>query len=338
MIGRDRRYGRSRNASLKARLGIATAVLVGGGAIGVAAVAATSHSAPTAAKSSSFSEHRSHTQTLGSYWVNAGWSTTTTWSHGRMHRHHTWHKGHWAQYTTGSLLSTALSNFSWSQNNAFNLLSRLSNRDTQATFHHTTFAKQAGIVVLATHRFLIVQSADGALRLWLLSGGTRFQNVSSTWNGTNAMTGGNTFVTNQTMNTNNMAPITTLLAGTMGTAQRLTTPVAKPVTVSVQVAGTGVTVTVTVTTTTATVTQATPSSTTTSFQNPFATMQRVARGDLVLVAGVRTHGFLHAQIVLFSQTTTTTNPTPSPSASVSTTPSVMPTPSPSSSLQSGTHT
>lgn len=339
MIGRDRRYGRNRQASLKARLGIATAVLVGGGAIGVAAVAATSHS-PSAAKSAGFSEHQSHAQTLGSYWVNAGWSTTTTWSHGRMHQHHTWHHGHWANYTTGSLLSTALSNYTWSQNNAFNLLARLSNRDTQATFNHTTFAKQAGIVVLARHNFLLVRSFDGAYRLWLLSGNTRFVNVSNTWNGTNALTGGNTFVTNQMMNANNATPLAQLLAGTLGQAQQMVTPAAKPITVTVNIAGTGVTVTVTVTTNTATVTQQTPTNTNTAFQNPFATTHGVQRGDLVLLAGVRSHGFLHAGLVLFTPLNSTMMPTPSPSASVSTTPSTgtTPTPTPSSSLQSGTHT
>lgn len=337
MIGRDRRNGRSRNASLKARVGIATAVLVGGGAIGVAAVAATSHSAPTAAKSSGFSQHESHAQTLGSYWVNGSWSTTSSWSHGRLHHHHTWHKGHWAQYTAGSLLSAALSKFQSSQNNAFNLLSRLSTRDMQTSFRHTLLAEQRGIVVLATHKFLIVRSSNGTLRLWLLSGGTKVQNVSSTMAGTSALSGGNMLATSQAMNTGNMTPITTLLAGTMGTAQQLTTPVAKPITVSVNVAGTGVTVTVTVTTTTATVTQATPSTTTTTTQNAFAAMQHVARGDLVLVAGVRTGGFLHAKLVLFSPLGSTT-PTTTPSATATPTTGVVPTPAPSSTMQSGTHT
>ena len=42
MIARQR-YGKGRQASIKSRVGIATAVLVGGGSIAAVAVAATSH-------------------------------------------------------------------------------------------------------------------------------------------------------------------------------------------------------------------------------------------------------------------------------------------------------
>src|SRR5262249_59671339 len=49
MMARDRRYRKTRPATLKTRAGIAAAVLAGGGAIGAAALLATSHpAAPTA--------------------------------------------------------------------------------------------------------------------------------------------------------------------------------------------------------------------------------------------------------------------------------------------------
>ncbi|MBV9381099.1 MAG: hypothetical protein JOY82_25540 [Streptosporangiaceae bacterium] len=327
MTGRDRRYGRSRSASLKARLGIATAVLVGGGAIGVAAVAASGHSAPAPAKAAAFSEHHAH---FGETWVSGWWQNASFFSFGRWHHHHTWHHGFWQSLNTGSLLSTALYQWQWSQNNAFNLFSHLPSRDTQTTFHNTRFAVQRGIVVLATHHFLIVRSFNGTLRLWVLSGNTQFQDVSNTWTGTNALTGGNMFVTNQMMNANNATPLAQLLAGTLGQAQQLVTPVAKPTTISVNVAGTGFTVTVTVTTNTATVMQQTPTATTTSFQNPFAFTRNVQRGDLVLVAGIRSHGFLHAALVAFVPLNATMIPgTPA-------TPATPVAPVPSSTL-SGTH-
>jgi len=45
MMARNRRYGKSRAAVLKTRAGIATVAVLGSGAIAVAAVAASSHSA-----------------------------------------------------------------------------------------------------------------------------------------------------------------------------------------------------------------------------------------------------------------------------------------------------
>ena len=55
MMGRNRRYpAGSRRSNLKARLGIATAVVVGGGAIGAVALATTSHPGTTAAQSAGY--------------------------------------------------------------------------------------------------------------------------------------------------------------------------------------------------------------------------------------------------------------------------------------------
>ena len=307
MIGRDRRYGRNRQASLKARLGIATAVLVGGGAIGVAAVAATSHS-PSAAKSAGFS-HSFGASHQASHYLNEG-----------------------------SALNAALSDWSWSQQQSFNQLQRMAPMRTfsQTWQHHTQLAVQRGIVVLVTRKFVIVKSANGSLHLWLLSGNTRFRDVSSSWNGTNALTG-NTQATNAAMSsTGNMTPATNLLAGSLTTANQMLAPAVKPVTVTVNVAGTGVTVTVTVTSTTATVAQTTGTTTSTIVQNAFMATHTLARGDLALIAGVRTHGFLHAQLVLFtplSSTSTGTGTSTSTGTGTNTG-----TGTGTSGLESGTHT
>ena len=172
-------------------------------------------------------------------------------------------------------------------------------------------AVQRGIVVLATKKFLILQSANGSLHLWLLSGNTKFQNVSSTTAGTQALTA-NTSATQQAMTSGNMIPATTLLAGSPTTAAALLTPTPAAQTVTVQVANTSLTVTVTVTRSTATVTQTatTPAtsmptwSPTTFTQNAWLPMRGLARGDLALVAGTRSHWTLHAQLVLFTPLST----------------------------------
>ena len=154
MIGRDRRYGRGRRANLRARLGIATAVLVGGGAIGVAAVAATSHSAPTTARSAGFSQH----------WSRQPSSTVSQ----------------------GAALSSALSDWNSSQQQSLSTLSRMAPVRTfsEVTRHHTEFAVQRGIVVLVTKKFVILRSSNGNLHLWWLSGNTRVKDVSGSRSGT----------------------------------------------------------------------------------------------------------------------------------------------------------
>ena len=75
MIGRNRRG--NRQAGMKARLGVATAVLVGGGAVGVAAVAAANHGPATTTVDSaaySFSHTLSMQQALTSAFSTMSWS------------------------------------------------------------------------------------------------------------------------------------------------------------------------------------------------------------------------------------------------------------------------
>jgi len=266
MIGRNRRYGKGRRADLKTRLGIATAVIVGGGAIGVAAVATTSHTTPSATK--------------------AGYSYSSS-SYG---------------WTGGSTVSSALSDWSWSQSRSMTLLERLTLRSQVQQWHNRTmFAAQRGILVLATPKFIIVKSANGSLNLWWLSGGTAIKNASTTLTGATALTG-SSYAGNQIM-ANSMMPATTLLAGSTMLAQQVVMPATTATTVAVHVANTNLTVTVTVTNTTATVRQ------TSSFltapmlftQSAFFTMNTLMRGDLVLVAGTRSANVLRAKLILFAQ-------------------------------------
>jgi hypothetical protein len=226
----------------------------------------------------------------------------------------------------GTMLSSALSAWSWSRQATYADLARLTGGYTQTPHQGQTLDLQRGIVVLATKKFLIIRSANGSLHLWLLSARTRFQNVSASTTGTAALTA-SVSATQQAMTVGNMVPATTLLAGSPTTAASLLTPTTAPVTVSVQVAGTDLTVTVTVTRSTATVSQTATMPATTmpapapvTFSQPaWLAANSLARGDLVLVAGTRAHGTLHAQLVLFSPlssdvgaSTARTTPSPAP--------------------------
>ncbi len=112
-----------------------------------------------------------------------------------------------------------------------------------------------------------------------------------------------------------MQPAANLMAGSTLTASQMLTPSAASQTVTINVAGTDLTVTVTITRSTATVSQTatmpsnanpwwSPSTTTTSAWTTATPTSKLARGDLALVVGSRSHGLLHAQIVLFTPLTT----------------------------------
>jgi hypothetical protein len=114
------------------------------------------------------------------------------------------------------------------------------------------------------------------------------------------------------MQSGNMIPATTLLAGSPTTAAAMLTPSVAPQTVTVQVANTDLTVTVTVTRSTATVNQtattptnAMPTAMASSYtMNAWQTTSSVARGDLAVIVGTRSHWLLHARLVLFSPLST----------------------------------
>jgi hypothetical protein len=268
MRARDRRYGKS---SVKTRIGIATAILAGSAVAAGAALAADHGAAATATSATS-----------AAYTSRAG--------------------------NEGTILSSAMSNWSWSRQASYAQLAQLTQaRQFSQTWHKgKRLAVQRGIVVLATKKFLILRSASGSMHLWLLSGGTKFQNVSNTMAGTKALTA-STSAAQQAMTSGNMLPATSLLAGSPTTAAAMLTPAPAAQTITVQVAGTNLTVTVTVTRSTATVTQtatmpqaARPAWHPVRFtQDAWRPMHGLARGDLALVAGTRSNGTLHARLVLF---------------------------------------
>jgi hypothetical protein len=272
MMARNRRYGRNRTLALA---GLATAAVLGGGVIAGVALAAGSSAGIAAAPAA-------HTARFGN---------------------------------EGTMLSTALADWNTSQQGTYSQLAQMTSmRGFSQTSHRgKTLAVQRGIVVLATNQFIILQSANGSLHLWLLSAGTKFQNVSATTAGTAALTA-NTSATQQAMQSGNMVPATTLLAGSPVTAAAMLTPTPAAQTVTVQVANTDLTVTVTVTRSTATVNQtatmpanAMPAPMASMFtMNAWQAMNSLARGDLAVIVGTRSHWTLHAQLVLFTPLSTST--------------------------------
>jgi hypothetical protein len=280
MTARDRRFRTGRQAFPKTRAGLATAILAGGaiaaGAIAVAAAGPTGHAAAMAVSPAAYA-------------ARSG--------------------------SEGAALSSALRNWASSRQAAYAELAGLTQaRDYSQTRHQgQTLDIQRGIVVLATRHFLLLESANGSLHLWLLSGATQFQDVAATTAGTLALTASPS-ATQQAMASGNMIPATTLLAGSPLTAAALLTPTATPQTVSVQVANTDLTVTVTVTRTTAAVSQtattpsnAAPVPAPVMFtQNAWQATASVMRGDLALVVGMRSHWTLHAELVLFTPLSTMT--------------------------------
>ena len=293
MRARDRRYGKS---STRTRVGVATAATaaLAGGAVAIAAVLAGSHGASTAATSAAYSSRAGN---------------------------------------EGTVLSSVMSNWNGSRQSSYAQLSRLTQarQFSQAKHKGKMVAIQRGIVVLATKKFLILQSSNGSLHLWMLSGKTKFQNVSNTMAGTQALTA-STSAAQQAMGSGNMNPATSLLAGSTTTAAAMLTPAPAAQTVTVQVANTNLTVTVTVTRSMATVSQtatmpqaAMPTwNPVTWTQNAWQATHALARGDLALVAGTRSHWTLHAQLVLFTPLSAG-NVGGTPAAGTGATPVVQPT-------------
>ncbi len=280
MISRDRRSPAGRRGSnLKARLGIATAVVVGGGAIGAVAVATTSHTATPAAQSAGYSHHYGH---------------------------------HYSPYANqANVLANALNSYSWSHTSSFNWFSHLTNTRREMDMRHgrSMLAFERGTVVLATKKFVLIRAANGTFNVWFLSGRTHVTNVASSMTGTTALTG-STWAASQAMS-GSMTPATSIMTGSMTAAQRVLAPTAT--TVAVNIAGTGVTVSVKVTANTATVQQGRTWWT----QPAMMTTNGLQRGDLVFIAGSRSWHELHAQVILIEKgATMTTAPTTSPSVNV----------------------
>jgi hypothetical protein len=307
MIGRNRRGpAGGRRSNLKARLGIAAAVVAGGGAIGAVAVAATSHPSATAAQSAGYSSH---------YSFNGNQAND---------------------------LNVGLSDYSWSQGRAFAYFSQLANtnHETEWWNGHSKVAFERGTVVLATKRFVVIRAANGSFNVWWLSGGTKVTNVAASRTGTTALTG-STSAAGAAMN-GQLAPATAILTGSTTAARQVLAPTAPAVTVNI--VGTGITISIKVTGSTATVAQTDPVTTTATAprvttwtkQPATTTAAGLQRGDLVFIAGSRSHWELHAKVVLIEKAPlTTTKPTTAPTAPA-TTPTVAPTPAVSA-TQAGSH-
>jgi hypothetical protein len=345
MNSRNRR--RNRQASMKARIGIAAAVLAGGGAAGVAVAASHSGSATVNADSAGYV----------------------------LNFHHT--------VSEQQALTSALNMWNSNQSRSLNTLAQMTPMNTFSQFwwHRTQFAAQRGVVVAATRQFIIVKSANGKLELWFLNHWTKQKNVTANPTGMVAMTGNNV-AAHTAATTGNTAPMAVAMAGSAAVVNQMAAPVTKPITITVNtgtetisititqttatvtptptstgVATTTVTPTTTTTVGTATATPtttatglatatATPTTTATGLATATATAtstpmvtsttmatttvaKTVARGDLVFVVGVRSHGKLTAELILFSvpktatvtpastATVTTTTPVTVPSASAS---------------------
>ena len=340
MNSRNRR--RNRQASMKARLGIAAAVLAGGGAAGVAVAA--SHSGPA--------------------------STTVDNAGYVLNFRHT--------VSEQQALTSALNMWNSNQSRSLTTLAQMAPMRTFSQFmwHRTQFAAQRGVVVAATKQFIIVKSANGKLELWWLNHWTKQKNVTVNPTGMVAMTGNNV-AAHTAATTGNTAPMAATMAGSAAVVSQMAAPVTKPITITVNT-GTE-TITITITQTTATVAP-TPTTTTTGMAaatvaptttatgmgtatvaptttatgmgtktaaptttatgmatgmatgtataTPMATMttmptttaaKTVARGDLVFVVGVRSHGKLIAELILFSVPKTAVTTTPANTATVTTT-------------------
>jgi hypothetical protein len=194
--------------------------------------------------------------------------------------------------------------------------------------HHATLDAQRGIVVLATKKFLVVRSFNGSLHLWWLSGATGIKDVDSSTTGWTAVTGSHSAAT-AAMTAGNMTPASTIVAGSTSVVSQLTTPVAKPTTITINSGG--VVITITVANTTATVTQPVTTTTQTTqntwaSQSAWSATRGVQRGDLVVVAGTSKKGQLNAGFVLFAPVksapsasqTAPVSPTPTPSSTSTT--------------------
>jgi hypothetical protein len=165
---------------------------------------------------------------------------------------------------------------------------------------HTMLAVQRGIVLLATRKFIVVRSANDAIHLWWLSGATRIRDIGSSASGMAAMTG-SYMATNSAMSTGDMVPTENVVAGSTSVVSQLTTPVARPTTITINTGGQ--VIAIIVASSTATVTEPTSmmtGQTTWTRQSAWWATRGVQRGDLVLIAGIRTHGELKAELVLFA--------------------------------------
>ena len=306
-MGRNRRG--SRKVNMRARIGVAAAVLLGGGAIATVAVATNDLSSITSAQSAGYTVNFQH------------------------------------PVSVQTALTTALNDWSRSQQKSMSTLANMAPMKSFVTVRegHTILAAQRGVVVLATKHFLLVKSVNGSLHLWLVNGATKTKNVAGSTTGMTALSGSSS-AAKTAVTTGSLTTTSQVMAGS-STVTAMNNTAAKPTTVTVAVAGTGETITITITPSTATVmpstttaAQQTGTSMTGTTQQTWAQTNHIARGDLALVAGVEKHGELIAQLVLFAPHARTTTPAPTPSVTATSPSTTAPVVTPSAeSTQIGAH-
>ena len=316
MTGRNRRG--SRRAGMTAQIGVAAAVLIGGGAVGLTVVAANNHGPASTVNDAGF---------IMSF------------------RHHIGEE---------AALSSALNAWNTSSQASLSTLAQMVPMRTftqvWGSHHRTMYAAQRGVVVAATSQFLVVKSANGQMHLWWLTTGTKFQNVTASPTGMTAMTGNNMAAAQAVVNQNTVTA-QTVVAGSTNAVIQAAAPT-KTVVITIVTGNETITITITPTTTTVTQPSATPTATATVTPTATATVtptatatvtptatatvtptatatattsaNSVVAGDLVFVAGVRHHGKLTAELVLFSPPTTMTT-TATASATATVRPTVTPT-------------
>lgn len=154
MIGRNKRG--IRRASMRVRLAVAAAVLVGGGAAGAVAVTASHNSVAVNAQS-------------------AGYSTNY---------HHTLSESH--------AMSAAMHWWNRSPQTALVLISQMTTIRTVSTtpFHSHMLVVQRGTVAATAPWEFVTRSANGQLEVWHFNRGAKFLNIGGNRTGWNAMTGG----------------------------------------------------------------------------------------------------------------------------------------------------
>lgn len=154
MIGRNKRG--IRGTSVRVRLAVAAAVLVGGGAAGVVAVSASHGSVANTADSTGYST--SSTQ-------------PTSWIQGMS-----WSMNNWNTAQTQSLVVITKT--------------VTVKTITTTTWHNKSFASQRGTVVATAPNEFVVQSTNGTFGVWHFNSGAKFVNVGNSKTGWNAMSGG----------------------------------------------------------------------------------------------------------------------------------------------------
>lgn len=291
------------NRNLKARAGIAAAVLAGGAAAGVTAVAASGHGTTSSAQSAGYSMSVSHPAQMG-----AAMNTAMTA----------------LQSGNQAMAFKALASMAMMRNFA------------QTRHHGATLAMQRGLVELATKRFLVVKSANGQQHLWWVRG-SKIVNATASPAAMRAMTGSTSAAATAMAGSAGAASAMTAPAAKPTTI----TVNAGGQTITITISGSAASVSApagTPAAASATMPAAPVSSPMMkSTQSAFAAGNGLKRGDLVLVSGIRKHGLLIAKLVVFAAPAPTATPTATATAPATTPATANVAPTASASQFSGGH-